>query len=91
MIADDLTLAAMVRLQHDKDFRIILDYLTTCKNEQIAYCMQERDEVLLRRAQGAASEISEFIMLCDNARSIVEQRQVNIVTQCGSLINDYRY
>ena len=75
MIADNLTLAAMAKLQHDKDFVRVLGYLSACRDEQVAYCLRERDEVLLRRAQGAANELGELIALCSNARNVLEQRQ----------------
>lgn len=75
MVADNDTLGAMARLQHNRDFAAVMAYVRLCQIEQVTYCLREHDEVLVRRAQGAAMELATFIDLCANAARWIDQRR----------------
>lgn len=74
-MADIKTLTVLARLRNDKDFTVVLDFVRGIAARNAHTSVQERDDITLRRAQGAAIEFGEFIQLCEQAPVILEQRR----------------
>lgn len=64
---------ALAVLEHDADFKEIMDWIRASHRASVDACVTESDELTLRRAQGAAVDLAEIIELADSARTRLER------------------
>lgn len=65
-------LEALSNLEHDPDFKQVLKLLQDSLDATRQRCINERDEITLRQAQGAAVDLNEFLILVGTARAQAE-------------------
>lgn len=66
-------LEAIALLEHNPNFKQIVTLLQDSLDETRTRCIEERDEITLRQAQGAAVDLNEFLTLVGDARAMVEK------------------
>lgn len=66
-------LEALALLEHDPNFKQVLILLQDSLDDTQQRCIEERDEITLRQAQGAAVDLTEFLRLVGTARATAEK------------------
>ena len=74
---NDRALQAMSSLENHPDFRVLREWLAECLTETQNRCIKELDEVKLRQAQGAASDLDELIRHISSARRHIDQSRAD--------------
>lgn len=66
-------LEALAILEHNPNFIAIREWLEDSLRATYETCASERDEVTLRQAQGAATDLNEFLGYTRTARDTAEK------------------
>lgn len=69
-------LEAFVRLEHDADFQVVLDYLKRSLAQIREKNDKHKDDTLLRWGQGTAQTLNDFITLAETARETLRNIKV---------------
>lgn len=72
MSADRRVLEALARLEHDADFKVIMEWITARRDENRA-TDNLKDETVLRWKQGQAQEGTTIIDTAKSARKILSK------------------
>lgn len=59
---------AITGLQNNRDFKLIIDWIQQSLNDRLDSCARERDDIELRRHQGAAQELRELLQAVEDAQ-----------------------
>lgn len=66
------TVEALLALQHTRDFEIIMAWLRDSLTHTTELALNADDDLVVRRAQGAAKDLSELIKLAEQSQQIMQ-------------------
>lgn len=63
---------ALLALKHTRDFEVIMAWVGESLTHTTELALSADDDLVVRRAQGAAKDLSELIKLTDEAQQIMQ-------------------
>lgn len=73
--SSDQVIEAFATLEGNHHFKVVMEWIAESAQDQTERLQMERDDIEMRRLQGAVTELNAISDLAENARSIIAQRR----------------